>query len=324
MDIITQVILGASVGEAVLGKKVGSKAAAWGALGGFLPDLDIFFSCFVDLPQSLLFHRGITHSIIVAFLFSPLLAMFAAWIHRKKYSITFDWTKLFFWTLLTHPILDMFTTYGTGFFEPFSDKRIAFSSIAIVDLFYTLPLAGALVFSFFMKKTNVRRRLAVIFALGLTTLYLGFTMINKMYVTSVFGEELQEKGVKFTRLHTYPVLPHNFKWLAVAEIQDGYYISYYSHFSNKTVSDFFMPKNDSLSNILNSYPKFHVLRGFSKDLYALKQIGDNSYEYYDLRFGKLGMEQSSEFIFTFYITIENDAMIVEQKERNIDFSKIEF
>ncbi|MGB3668335.1 MAG: metal-dependent hydrolase, partial [Bermanella sp.] len=42
MDSVTQVVLGGAVGYAVLGDKVGRKAALYGAVLGTLPDLDVF------------------------------------------------------------------------------------------------------------------------------------------------------------------------------------------------------------------------------------------------------------------------------------------
>ena len=44
MDTITQMALGAAVGEAVLGRKMGGRAMLWGAALGTLPDLDIIIN----------------------------------------------------------------------------------------------------------------------------------------------------------------------------------------------------------------------------------------------------------------------------------------
>jgi len=43
MDSITQIVLGAAVGDAVLGKKIGNRAMVWGAIAGTIPDLDVLF-----------------------------------------------------------------------------------------------------------------------------------------------------------------------------------------------------------------------------------------------------------------------------------------
>ncbi|NBW94975.1 MAG: metal-dependent hydrolase, partial [Bacteroidetes bacterium] len=41
MDSLTQIALGAAVGEATVGRKAGKKGALWGAALGTLPDLDV-------------------------------------------------------------------------------------------------------------------------------------------------------------------------------------------------------------------------------------------------------------------------------------------
>ncbi len=41
MDSLTQIVLGAAVGEAVLGKKARNKAMLYGAIAGTIPNLDV-------------------------------------------------------------------------------------------------------------------------------------------------------------------------------------------------------------------------------------------------------------------------------------------
>ena len=69
MDSITQIVLGASVGEAVLGKKVGNKAILYGAIAGTIPDLDVLANYFTDALTAIEIHRGFTHSFVFALFF---------------------------------------------------------------------------------------------------------------------------------------------------------------------------------------------------------------------------------------------------------------
>ena len=48
MDSLTQIVLGASVGEAALGRKVGNRAMVWGAIAGTIPDLDVISNGWVS------------------------------------------------------------------------------------------------------------------------------------------------------------------------------------------------------------------------------------------------------------------------------------
>ena len=72
MDSLTQIVLGAAVGEAVLGRKVGNKAILWGAVAGTIPDLDVLSKYFVDEVTALEMHRGFSHSILFSLLFAPI------------------------------------------------------------------------------------------------------------------------------------------------------------------------------------------------------------------------------------------------------------
>jgi inner membrane protein len=81
MDSLTQIVLGAAVGEVCLGKKLGNRAMFWGAVAGTIPDLDVLSSPFLSPLQGLIFHRGISHSIFFAVVFSLLIA----WLVKRYY-----------------------------------------------------------------------------------------------------------------------------------------------------------------------------------------------------------------------------------------------
>ena len=81
MDSLTQIVLGAACGEVVAGKKIGNRALLWGAVGGTIPDLDVFASFFCDEIASTSFHRGFMHSFLFAALAPWLLAMLTQWFY---------------------------------------------------------------------------------------------------------------------------------------------------------------------------------------------------------------------------------------------------
>ena len=164
MDSLTQIVLGAACGEAVLGRKIGNKALLFGAIGGTIPDLDVFVGSLLHNNEidAMLFHRGFMHSI----LFSVLAAFALGWLVHKLYNkgkrlgttTRNNWISLFFWSLFTHPILDCFTPYGTQLFMPFSNYRVAFNNIAVADPLYTLPfLICMIVLLFFNRQGDMRR-----------------------------------------------------------------------------------------------------------------------------------------------------------------------
>lgn len=83
MDSLTQVVLGAAVGELLLGRKVGNKAILWGAIAGTVPDLDVLSKLFFDDLRANEVHRGVTHSIFISAVLAPL---FGQWIKRHQRS----------------------------------------------------------------------------------------------------------------------------------------------------------------------------------------------------------------------------------------------
>src|SRR6056297_1713665 len=163
MDSITQAALGASLAGAVAGKTLGRPVLLIGAALGTLPDLDVvidYGTAVANFTQ----HRGFSHSLFILF---PLSFLIAYALHRWRPALSYSrWLGVSALILLTHPLLDAFTTYGTQLFWP-SGPPIAINSIFIIDPLYTLPLlAGVLVFLFRGPHTR-----SVTAGLVLSTLY---------------------------------------------------------------------------------------------------------------------------------------------------------
>lgn len=83
MDSLTQIVLGAACGEAVAGKKLGNRAMLWGAIGGTIPDLDVFAQMFTDEITATSFHRGFMHSFLFAVLAPFVLAKMTQWFYHN-------------------------------------------------------------------------------------------------------------------------------------------------------------------------------------------------------------------------------------------------
>ena len=93
MDSLTQIVLGAAVGEVVLGRKIGNRAMLWGAVAGTIPDLDVMIaSVFMNEVNGLAFHRGITHSIFFAITFSFVMAKYTQWLYSRGHHKQ-DWYR---------------------------------------------------------------------------------------------------------------------------------------------------------------------------------------------------------------------------------------
>ncbi|MBD3331441.1 metal-dependent hydrolase, partial [candidate division GN15 bacterium] len=137
MDSLTQLTLGAAVGEATLGKSAGNRAIMWGAIAGTLPDLDVIANPLLDEITQLGWHRGPSHAFFFLTIGAPILGWLISRVHGK-YGSWRQWTVLVYFAFITHVILDTFTVYGTQLFRPFSHYPAAFNSISIIDPLYTL------------------------------------------------------------------------------------------------------------------------------------------------------------------------------------------
>jgi inner membrane protein len=321
VDVLTQVVLGAAVGEVVLGKKAGNKAIAWGALGGLIPDLDVLIAPFFNEVDGLFVHRGFSHSLVFAFLLAPLLGWIAYRIHRKKMGVTkFEWMNLIFWAAFTHPLLDYLTTYGTGAFLPFSDYRVEFSTIAIVDIFYTLPLILALIIIMFLKRTSAFRRKLIVTTVLITSLYLLATVGNKFYINTVFKNAFAEQNIDFERFKTSPLPLSNFLWMGIAETETGYYMGLYSNFDTKKPRNFYyIPRNEDQLQAIADDENLKKLIHFTTGYYHVDRDEEGLF-LADLRFGKMGINEDADFIFKFYLRDIDGDLLIEQSQsaRNID------
>lgn len=279
MDSLTQIVLGAACGEAVLGKKIGNKALLFGAIGGTIPDLDVFVGSWLygNEIDAMLFHRGFMHSI----LFSVLAAFLLGWIvHRlynsgKRLDLTTrkDWVCLFFWSLFTHPILDCFTPYGTQLFAPISNYRVAFNNIAVVDPVYTLPFLICLIVLMFFNRQSKTRRLWLKLGIGISSAYMVFTFGNKFYMDSVFKTTLDAMDVNYSRFYAQPTIFNNVLWYGVAETDSVYHVGYYSLLDKgNAFSDFrALPKVRDLSP--DDYERIKDLTWFSNDYFSIYKTG---------------------------------------------------
>jgi inner membrane protein len=204
MDSITQGLLGAVVAQAGFGKKLGPRAMIVGALCGVLPDLDVVSGAFGPWA-SMIHHRGITHSVFFAAAMAPLLG-WAAWRANGRKSDVRTWAHLSFWSVVTHPLLDLFTSYGTQLLAPFSDRRFAIDAIPIVDPIYSVPLLLSVMVGLMLRRNPRTLRLVGAGALVFTTAYLLFGWSQSLRVQSLAKRQLADEGFVVEHLRLQPVM----------------------------------------------------------------------------------------------------------------------
>lgn len=320
MDSISQIVLGAAVGEAVCGKRAGNKALYWGALAGTIPDLDILASPFLDMVGELTFHRSITHSFFFAFLVSPLLGWLVKKLYAKDETTCKDWTLLFFLGFTTHALLDSFTTWGTQLFYPFSSYGVAFHTIFVIDPLYTVPFLICTVAVLFYSRKDRRRRYWNYAGLILSCGYLMITVVNKLAVNQVFEKALNHQGVQFSRYSTKPTPFNTLLWNVTAEADSGYYIGYYSFLDKDQQIDFrYFPRNQHLLEPYLPNAKLQRLLDVTTGYYVVEKSGD-SLQIKDLRFGQLDGWGAAKEDFTFVYTVtreDNGELSFSQKPNDM-------
>jgi len=310
LDSLTQIVLGASVGEVVLGKKVGNKAILWGAIAGTLPDLDVLLRYFTDEISSTQMHRGFSHSIVFAVLIAPLLGWIAKKIHFKLKEVSFkDWTKLFFWTTVTHPLLDAHTTWGTQFFWPFN-YRLAYQNIFVVDPLYTLPFLMFLIIVMTLKKDNPKRSKFNTIGLSLSSTYLLLTLIFKWISFQEFKEGLENQKIEYVEIDTKPSPLNSILLSSLIETDKGYRTAYYSLFDKQeiTYSKEFLKNH----HLLEPYLEQKVIKqliDISAGWYRIEEK-NGKLLFCDLRFGQMGMDvNNASFLWYYELNIEENGNV---------------
>lgn len=308
MDSLTQIILGAACGEAVLGKKIGNRALLFGAIGGTLPDMDVFVGRWLynDEIQAMAFHRGIMHSFLFSVVAAFVLGYFIFWLYnrRSRQGTTSlnDWIALFGLSIGTHPILDSFTGYGTQLFAPFSNHRVAFDNIAVVDPLYTLPFMICLIGLMCFKRNSKWRLWLLKLGLGISSVYMILTLINKAYVNHIFKSDLKAKNIEFLRFKSQPTILNNILWYGIAETTESYYIAFYSIFDTTDAPQRWqqLPKNHHL--IEQSDVNIETLVWFSDGFYNFTMLEDeNTLIFKDLRYPLRNENDLNSSVFKFKI-----------------------
>ncbi|WP_192036106.1 metal-dependent hydrolase [Halomonas sp. YLGW01] len=219
MDSITQLLLGGAVGGAVLGRRLGRKAVIGGAVLGTLPDLDVLID-YGDAVADYTYHRGFSHSLFVLAGLAALLATLAARLARWRggHSAAISpghWWLFFTLCLLTHPLLDAFTTYGTQLWWPLATPPVSWASIFIIDPLYTLPLLVATLFGLIGGRVVTASRLG----LALSCAYLAFGLGAKTLMDHRLAPVLAERGLDAAPRLIQPTPFNTLLWRAT--IVDG-------------------------------------------------------------------------------------------------------
>lgn len=226
MDPLTQGALGAALPQATWAawtrhnKAQVAVAGVLGMLGGMAADLDVLIRSDTDPLMFLAYHRQFTHSLI----FMPVGGLITALVLHAL--LARRWQLLFWQTALvctlgyaTHALLDSATSYGTQLFWPFSDTRVSWSIVSIIDPLFTVPLATVVIMAA-IKRNPWLARLGLAWAL----LYLSLGWIQHQSAMRMGEEIATSRGHTPIRLEVKPSFANILAWKSIYETEDRFYV----------------------------------------------------------------------------------------------------
>lgn len=295
MDSLSQIALGSAVAVAVMGRHTSvKKAALWGALAGTLPDLDVLIDYGDDL-SNMVQHRGFTHSLFYLSLFSPLLALLICKLHGEMANYK-RWLLAIWLVLLTHPLLDTMTIYGTQLALPFSNYPFGIGSIFIIDPLYTLPLLIGLAWVLLKGRRSLAANTA---GLVFSSCYLLWSVAAQQHVIQTAKQQLAT--IDHQQLLVTPTAMNTLLWRILVMSDNAYYEGFYSILEKNTAISFTAyPLEQQLYRQYQLHPDVQTLAAFTHGFYAIAREQDQVVVT-DLRMG-----QQQNYAFSFVVPQQAD------------------
>ena len=234
MDPLSQAALGAVAPQTLASKTaidtVGlMRIGIIGALAGMAPDLDVLIQSSTDPLLQLEYHRQFTHSLI----FIPFGAALCALVFWPFVRSHLSYRQVWFIALLgygTHGLLDACTTYGTLLLWPFSDARIAWNTISVIDPLFTLPLLFLVVVAAVRKSAFAAR-----FGAAWVVFYLGLGGIQEERAAAAAKTQAEHRGHVGALISAKPSFGNLLLWKTIYEHEGEFWVDAVRAGSNVTV-----------------------------------------------------------------------------------------
>ncbi|MCY7270771.1 MAG: metal-dependent hydrolase [Sphingomonas bacterium] len=209
MDNFTHSLVGWALGQAGL-KAKSRKGLAALILGANMPDIDVFFGWVGWAPLAM--HRGFTHGLGGGVLVIPPLLAGLLWLLDRwqiKRGVTFKsgldmhvgWlVALSYLGAITHPLLDLQTTYAVQLLSPFSNGWYHMDSLFIIDVWLWTLLAGSIAWSRWREKHGQEWQRPVQGAIAIALVYISFNLGLSQTAT----EEVKRRSPSATSIFASP------------------------------------------------------------------------------------------------------------------------
>lgn len=302
MDTLTQMLLGAVVAQAGFRRRLGRRAIVAGAALAAVPDFDVVAGWAGGTFATWEHHRGLTHSI----LFGPIVGPFFGWLLWRLDARWYDrrwrepppealrsWMFLAVLVLFTHPLIDLFTSYGTQLLWPFSTARFAINALPIIDPVYSLILLAAVLCGAFLRvRARLAADVAVLALLAIFAYSLAGWALNSRIETIARADFARPASVS-----AYPLLFQPYYRRVVATTPQAAYIGYYSVLNPKPIEwrEYAMARGPAVDAVKETR-EARIFDWFSMYnlLWTQRTTPDGAtlVEAYDLRYGMPGTDLS--------------------------------
>ena len=223
MDPVTQGVVGLSASQLVSKRNERLMAAALGVISGMAADLDVLIKSSHDPLLFLEYHRHFTHALVFIPFGALLCAVVARFIFNKWFAgnqLSFARTYLFCLAgYATHALLDACTTYGTQLFWPFSDMRVAWNNVSVIDPLFTVPLIILMVLTLRLNSARLAW-FAAVYALS----YLGLGVVQNKRAVAIAHELANSRGHYSVEISAKPSFANLIVWKSVYQHQGRYYV----------------------------------------------------------------------------------------------------
>jgi inner membrane protein len=286
MDSLTQIALGSAVAALIAPARHRRAALVAGGVLGTLPDLDVIPLALsgADPVTVMTWHRGPSHSLFVLAVTGWLL-----WLGMRRW-----WTPVrqaparWLWAiqaaLLTHPLLDVFTVYGTQLFWPLPGSPVMGASIFIVDPVYTAPLLVACAVAWWLRERRAASRW-LFASLVLSTTYLAWSAAAKGMIELEAQRTLAAEGLQHAPRLSVPAPFNTLLWRVVVITSDGFLEGERSLLADRGPIVFLRFTSDNVAlNKVAEYPSVQRLSWFAQGFLKAEQR-DGLLVVSDLRMG---------------------------------------
>ncbi len=285
MDTVTTGLAGTLIAQAGFRQRMGQVATVALTVSAVAGDAD-GLARLGDTAFYLSHHRGITHSFfggaILALVLAAIFYRFSAYKHYWRLA------ALCYLGTLVHMVTDLLTSYGTRIFLPFSDRRIAWDTLFIIDVFVSGIIIIGILLSYLFKPHSIRiARAALVLIAG----YVLFAAVSHQIALARLRGRVEREGLHATKLAAFPMPFGPLRWSGVVATEAATYQGIFSILDgqDRPFRVFRPPHNSSLFWRAEEEDLVVLFRWFARfPVVSVRHDGRGTVvEYFDLQFGQI-------------------------------------